>query len=143
MKIGLIVVGLLLSLVGNTQNLSSYQWKNRLVILVDYSKNQQFSKQQVAILAKDKAGLKDRKLKILQFTKDQFKVGLAEKNNWQKGQLPNKIDRAIDQNALFQVFLIGLDGGIKMHRTEVVSLNDIFGLIDTMPMRQSELRGDK
>ena len=45
---------------------------------------------------------------------------------------------AIDQSA-FAVRLIGKDGGIKLRKSTVVSMGDIYGLIDTMPMRRSEM----
>ena len=42
----------------------------------------------------------------------------------------------------FKLVLIGKDGKIKLHTT-AVSLEDIFALIDTMPMRKKEMRGEK
>ena len=40
----------------------------------------------------------------------------------------------------FTVILVGKDGGIKLKRQEHTQLNDIFALIDAMPMRQEEMR---
>ena len=40
----------------------------------------------------------------------------------------------------FRLLLIGKDGGVKLDRTESVHLNELFALIDTMPMRQREMR---
>ena len=40
----------------------------------------------------------------------------------------------------FAVILIGKDGGIKMKRQEKTDLEDIFRLIDAMPMRLQEMR---
>ena len=42
----------------------------------------------------------------------------------------------------FQLLLLGKDGGVKL-RSSTVSLEDIFSLIDTMPMRRSEMRDDQ
>ena len=42
----------------------------------------------------------------------------------------------------FKLVLIGKDGKMKLHTT-AVSLEDIFALIDTMPMRKKEMRGEK
>jgi len=39
----------------------------------------------------------------------------------------------------FQVLLIGKDGGVKLRSSEPVSMKDLFGLIDSMPMRQQEM----
>ncbi len=40
----------------------------------------------------------------------------------------------------FTVILIGKDGGVKLVQEERVSLQAIFDLIDTMPMRRREMR---
>ena len=40
----------------------------------------------------------------------------------------------------FTVVLIGKDGGEKLRREEETTLGEIFGLIDTMPMRRMEMR---
>ena len=39
----------------------------------------------------------------------------------------------------FALRLIGKDGGIKLSRNSVVSMDEIYGLIDTMPMRRNEM----
>jgi len=44
------------------------------------------------------------------------------------------------RRAEFAVILIGKDGGIKLDRKEHTKLDDIFSLIDAMPMRQEEMR---
>ena len=40
----------------------------------------------------------------------------------------------------FTFILIGLDGGIKLTKTEVLESSDLFSIIDAMPVRSSELR---
>ena len=42
----------------------------------------------------------------------------------------------------FRLILIGKDGWIKLN-TRKTSLEEIFSLIDTMPMRQEEMLNDK
>ena len=42
----------------------------------------------------------------------------------------------------FGLILIGKDGGIKLNSRKT-SLEEIFSLIDTMPMRQEEMLNDK
>jgi hypothetical protein len=42
----------------------------------------------------------------------------------------------------FQLLLLGKDGGVKL-RSSTASLEDIFSLIDTMPMRRREMRDDQ
>lgn len=38
------------------------------------------------------------------------------------------------------VILVGKDGGVKLRRNEQINLNEIFVLIDGMPMRREEMR---
>jgi len=39
--------------------------------------------------------------------------------------------------------LIGLDGGVKLKETEVLKKEDLFSIIDSMPMRLREIRQKK
>ena len=43
----------------------------------------------------------------------------------------------------FALRLIGKDGTVKLSSEEPTSMNEIFALIDTMPMRQREMAGRK
>ena len=40
----------------------------------------------------------------------------------------------------FSLILVGKDGGIKLRKNDPVKLEEIFRLIDSMPMRQDEMR---
>jgi hypothetical protein len=40
----------------------------------------------------------------------------------------------------FMLILLGKDGGIKLKRNDRVKLEEIFSLIDSMPMRKDEMR---
>jgi hypothetical protein len=48
----------------------------------------------------------------------------------------------IPRNA-FVVVLVGKDGGVKLKSDERVTIEDVFDLIDSMPMRQHEMRRKK
>ena len=39
----------------------------------------------------------------------------------------------------FRITLIGKDGGRKLSRSKPVAVQELFGLIDSMPMRQAEM----
>ena len=54
--------------------------------------------------------------------------------------LRDKFDIARSENT---VILIGKDGGIKLNRQDQTRLEDLFALIDAMPMRQEEMRQKK
>jgi len=38
------------------------------------------------------------------------------------------------------IILIGKDGGVKLRKTYIVEANEVFDLIDLMPMRRSEMK---
>ena len=40
------------------------------------------------------------------------------------------------------MILIGLDGGVKLRQTEMISLDKLFTLIDGMPMRRREIKNE-
>lgn len=43
-------------------------------------------------------------------------------------------------NTPFSVTLIGLDGGIKLETTEILKRKELYRIIDSMPMRRSEIK---
>jgi hypothetical protein len=44
---------------------------------------------------------------------------------------------------LFSVTLIGKDGGEKLRRTKLLAPEELFAIIDAMPMRRAEIRDQK
>jgi hypothetical protein len=73
---------------------------------------------------------------------------LTEGQSTLAGQPINAVDSqrlseryAIGENA-FTALLIGKDGGEKLRVDEVPDLSTIYAVIDGMPMRSGEMRGD-
>jgi hypothetical protein len=57
------------------------------------------------------------------------------------GKLPEKgIKPMLNANEAFEIILIGLDGGIKLRKNDIVSREELFSIIDAMPMRRNEMR---
>jgi hypothetical protein len=48
----------------------------------------------------------------------------------------------LSNGANFEVILIGKDGGVKKRKTELMSTDGLFAIVDAMPMRQSEMKGN-
>lgn len=136
-----LLLGLILfmSLNLSAQQLQQHRWQNRLLLIINNTDDSAKSKTQLSLLKQDIPGLKERKLLVYQFSEKSYKKGLSDTTSW----LPTTSNTAIPQisNNPFSVYLIGLDGGIKMKKHKVVNLSTIFSLIDGMPMRQAELRG--
>ena len=119
------------------QNLDKHQWKQRVLIVA--SKNTDKLQQQVDSLTKNIKGIEERKLAIYQVTPNGYAKG-TRRNNWTKTtNFYKKIKKRKDD---FEVILIGLDGGVKLRQTEILSLEKLFTLIDGMPMRRQELKID-
>lgn len=117
------------------QDLGKHEGKDRVFIIA--SKKAEEINRQTKILQKDKDGLKKRKLKIYKVLPIKYSEGL-ENQNWINDQLfYEKVKRKKND---FEVILIGLDGGVKLKQTEMISLKKLFTLIDGMPMRRSEIK---
>ena len=83
----------------------------------------------------------DRKIIFYKIIGDDFELidyENSELNNSGKisGQLTEKI---LNKKENFEVILVGLDGGLKLQQTEILIKEDLFKIIDSMPMRRDEL----
>ena len=120
------------------QDLSTHRWENRLLIILSTSKNNPKYKQQILEFEGSATKMKERKLLVYQVTPKAYRKGLDEHTGWSEGDALFKKYKT--ENSDFVVILIGLDGGIKLRETTLVTAEKLFALIDSMPMRRSELR---
>lgn len=123
------------------QDLSEHRWKDRLVILQANDLNNQLLKEQILELRKNNEGLKDRQIIVYQIIQNKYQKGIYDENEWKKSE--GKFTSHNEGDSPFQFTLIGLDGGIKLKNNEPISCEKLFGTIDQMPMRQSEIRRKK
>ncbi len=139
-KIVLTGITLFSTILGSAQRLSKHQWENRLVIVLTEDANNSIFKNQLAEFKKDLDGLNERKLVIYQATPSAYKTGLKG-NKWEKSvQLYNKYKKT---DAAFEVVLLGLDGGVKLQQSKLLSNKKLFATIDVMPMRRREIERKK
>ena len=121
-----------------SMDLTQFQWKNRLLfIFAENSSHALFKDLQSQIVAQ-KAEIDDRDLIVFEVPAQ----GPTRMNNIPLDR--NEADSirthfAIPSNT-FSLILVGKDGGIKLKREDRVDLSDVFGLIDSMPMRQREMQ---
>jgi hypothetical protein len=115
-------------------DLNSLLWKNRVLVLFSPSESDvsfQLQKQDLASSAEE---VFDRDLMILEIVEQgQSRAGnqlLSEKS------VQDIRKRLGVQRGSFHVLLIGKDSGVKLRSSEPVSMKDLFGLIDSMPMRR-------
>ena len=119
------------------QDLTTHQWKNRLLLIIIEDSSSLELKQQLAVFAKHQAGMEERKLLVYQITPQHYRTT----GKW---QFSSKLYSSFHSGATpFEVILIGLDGGIKWQQNTILSCEKLFTLIDGMPMRRRELQKKK
>ena len=136
----MVVFLLLLTLNQNTkaQDLSEHRWNDRVLLLLTLDTAKSTYKSQVKFLTDSIRGLEERKLVVYHVTPRAFKKGLQSKALWQ--QSAALFERYVRYPNVFQVTLIGLDGGVKLQKEGRLSTKELFRAIDAMPMRASEMR---
>ena len=111
-------------------SLEKYKWKNRIALIFASSdQNEEWIKQR-NLLESDSAGLKERDLLVFLVTPD-------------TGRQLNSLKKYYEVRESFTFVLIGKDGGEKLTSYSAVSLQRLFGLIDSMPMRKAEMKETK
>lgn len=121
-----------------SMDLTKFQWKNRLLFLFAEDANDPLFKNLQSQIMAQKAEVDDRDLIVFELPAQ----GPARMNN---GPLDQKEAGSIRSqfavpSSAFSLILVGKDGGIKLKREDRVGLSEVFGLIDSMPMRQNEMR---
>lgn len=119
-------------------DLSQFQWKNRLLFLfAPDGSNPLFKDLQSEIIAQ-KTEVKDRDLVVFEL----LERGPSRMNNAPMDrEAANSIrDRFAIPPDTFTLILVGKDGGIKLKHHDRANLKEVFELIDSMPMRQNEMR---
>ena len=136
--IAVLLFSVLLMNNSSAQSLKKHQWKNRLILILVKQPANDVLKKQVKSFRAAKAGMNERKLMVYQITPEKYGVGFKESINWQRSDELFKTYKR--EKSDFEIILIGLDGGIKLRQNEFLSTDDLFALIDGMPMRRAELK---
>ncbi len=120
------------------QDLSGHRWQDRLVLLLANEIDNPMLARQLEVFQKEQEGLEERKLVIYQVLPEHYRTGLSDEEHWKKAD--RLYNRYRSGEYSFEFILIGLDGGVKLRRQAVVSCEELFTLIDGMPMRRAEMR---
>lgn len=121
LKFTLLLIAMSVAVSASAQKLSDFRWENRVVLVFGDSQNKQLLTKQKEAFDAQKKGLEERDLKV--FVNPETK---------EMQKLRNKTG--------FEVILIGKDGGVKKRKAELMTTEELFGIIDAMPMRRSEMR---
>jgi len=124
------------------QNLEKHKWKNRILIIKTLDNKSKKYKEQLKEFRNSIEELIDRKLILYKidgndFTLTNFKNNELNTFGEVSGSLPERI---LKESENFEIVLIGLDGQIKLQRTEILRKEDLFKTIDSMPIRKNEIK---
>jgi hypothetical protein len=119
-------------------DLSRFKWQNRLLMLFAPDSNHPLFVDLQREISSRPLEVRDRDLVIFEI----LESGSSRMNADEIG--PQTAASLREQFSIpqevFAVVLVGKDGGIKLRRNDFVSLQEIFDLIDSMPMRRQEMR---
>ena len=119
-------------------DLSPYQWKNRLLFVFAPDQSHPGYDALHKSLAAQAAEVVDRDLVVFEVLESDLSFTNTDIIDPDTARLlREKFD--VDRWD-FTVVLVGKDGGTKLKRKGRTPLKDIFALIDSMPMRQEEMR---
>ena len=116
------------------QELQKHQWKDRIIIVSSPEFGNKKAEEQLAVLRSESKELEQRNVIVYQVTNH----GYVENFGWgiePAAKTQSKIEG-------FNVSLIGLDGTEKFTSEEITQAGTFFNLIDSMPMRQEEMRNE-
>lgn len=123
-------------------NLDKHLWENRIIIIKTLNENDLKFKNQIREFENQDQELTERKIVLYKLIKD--KLFLKDYTNDRvksfNNTALNKIKLLNNPFHSFEIILVGLDGRVKMHRKEVVETEQLYSIIDAMPMRQSETK---
>ena len=124
----------------NGQRLEEFQWENRILIIETPNKSNERYQSQMNEFVNLEVDLLDRKMLIIEIVADQYKTTnyLLEQNDTEWKELESSSKKSTIET--FKVTLIGLDGSIKLEQKDILTKEELFRIIDSMPMRKSELR---
>jgi len=139
---GFIFLGILMINYAHGQDLNKHLWKNRVLLIMTQNQDSMDYQDQIAEFYKFPSELKERKMLIYHVLPQRYTLINdavdPEQNEWvSSSALFDKFD---GKNVDFKVVLIGLDGGNKLEKNGLLPAEELFGTIDSMPMRRAELK---
>jgi hypothetical protein len=119
--------------------LSDLRWQSRVLLV--FADSDASASRQLSLIAERGEEIADRDLVVFTVTGDAVRLAAGSTRVEPDA---DELRRAygIDPAAPLTVVLVGKDGGEKLRRDGPVAGAELFGVIDAMPMRRQEMRGD-
>ncbi|MEM9420058.1 MAG: DUF4174 domain-containing protein [Planctomycetota bacterium] len=118
-------------------DLDQYTWSHRPLLIFATHENLSALDEQRRRLTGQNAALADRKMVVIEVIGNRVTV-YGQDHDIDPAAL--KMRYGIDESQTFAVLLVGKDTGVKLRRAQPVAMDEVFGLIDSMPMRRREMR---
>jgi hypothetical protein len=116
----------------------SHTWKHRLLVVFSPSANHPGALRQHGFFEQSAVGFRDRELLYVPVVAGETTMVRQQRVD-AEAQAALRQEFGVESDA-FAVLLIGKDGGVKLRRESPVANDELFALIDSMPMRQQEMR---
>lgn len=117
--------------------LERFRWQNRVLLVFAGAPGDPELAQQQGLLDDTRPGLTERDLVVITALGNEIHVEGAARGDLSADHLRHAYDIPPEG---FRVLLIGKDGGVKLREEHPVATDDLFALIDAMPMRRREMR---
>lgn len=133
--------GLLAATAGSAaaHQLDSYRWNRRLLVVFAPLRTDPRLSVQRGWLASAADGLAERDMTVIEVVRNAVSIDGQRSLEMNADHL--RQDHRVT-NVEFAAILIGKDGGEKLRRDAAIPVEDLFALIDSMPMRQHEMQQD-
>lgn len=118
------------------QDLISYQWKNRIILLKDADIDSDWLQGQLKRLQSSSKELLEREV-VLFLLSDSF---VYDERRTKTALQADSLISKYGLSSFAGLVLIGKDGGIKLKEEFIVNPSVIIELIDSMPMRMAEMK---
>lgn len=148
MKLGLVfhtffslILIIMLGCVNQTvaaQGLKYFQWENRLLVVNAEADTDEKYNRILEDYLFDVEALKERKLLLIRVRDKE--IVIINSHTGSAYKLVDKVWQERISKDKRQIWLVGLDGGIKKTWNILPSPSEVFDIIDAMPIRLSELK---
>lgn len=129
---------LLTSGLANAQEPAALRWEKRLVMVMAADPSDATYQEQLQLLRAAQEDLRELRIVVWQVQPERYGMGAWEKPNWLQGE--SLYQNYKSNRRSFECLLLGLDGGVKLRSRDIVTLDELYDLINQMPMRRAELR---
>lgn len=116
-------------------SLSAFQWENRVLVIFAEPDSPHYAEQQ-RLLGEAKPGLAERDMLVLAVSEAGVDPLFGQPGALDPDALREKLDHS---GTAFEAVLVGKDGGVKHRQDTPIASDELFAIIDAMPMRASEM----